>query len=196
MRLGRIALVTGKPILRISFIVLLHDAVPRHFGQDAGRSDAHALHVALDQRFNGKGAGRQRHGIAQHTVLVREMIDDLLHRFLGRPIDVLFVNDLRLHDHDMGLYGLRQDLIIQTLARFLAQLLGIIDLLMGIMRGKAYAGHDQRSGDRPSAGLIQADDISLSFIPPCALMRMLNLHPDAPSSRRRSCRRGSPAGKR
>lgn len=41
---------TCKVVLRPARVMLLHDSVPRHFGNHAGRSDAVRLAVTLDDR--------------------------------------------------------------------------------------------------------------------------------------------------
>ena len=45
-----IALMTGKTVFRVDFIVLTHHPVPGYFGKDAGGCDGYALGVAFDNR--------------------------------------------------------------------------------------------------------------------------------------------------
>ena len=86
VQLGAIALMHGKPILRVACIQLPgHKAVPTHLGQNGGRSDAGTLAVAPYHQLMRRGDSRTTTLI---TVAVNEGylgpnvqgIDGLLHR--------------------------------------------------------------------------------------------------------------------
>ena len=109
-----------------------------------------------------------------------ERIDDLLHRILGRRINVLLIDDRRLHDDDVIFRCQRTDLPKEPLPLLFAELFGIIDLFMRKTGRKADSGNDQRTGDRPASRLVDTDHMRMSCFPVGLFIGMFNLHPAAP----------------
>lgn len=63
-----VTFVLGKVVSWVALIHLNHDAIPRDFGDDAGRSDGKALCVASHQRCLGGGEWVDGQAIDQHMV--------------------------------------------------------------------------------------------------------------------------------
>jgi hypothetical protein len=59
MLFGAVAFMREKIIVRISSMVLGHQAIPRHFRHDGGGGDGYTQRIALDDRADWNGTQRQ-----------------------------------------------------------------------------------------------------------------------------------------
>jgi hypothetical protein len=155
-----VAFMLGKTILWVEQITLEHDAVTLNFGNNAGCCYAEAYPITSDQR--GLWAWKTRNGKAIDEGLSgagRKLFDHCAHPGVSSAEDIQAVNFLR-GDCDGGPpnIGIRRNLGIESFAGLGGEFFGVIEPTKNKVRREDDCAYNDRAGERPTTGLIDACD--------------------------------------
>ncbi len=190
-----VALVLREPVPGVPGVELDQEPVPRHLRDDRGRGDRRGALVAPGD--GGPGDVEVGQGVAVHDHVVgadRESGHGIAHRAEGRPQDVHFVDDLLRRAADPDRDGLVHDAREELLPLRGCELLRIVETgKFEIFSGEDDGRGDDRPGQRSSAGLVHARDVTRALLPQRGLVqpergetRSLSRRPWSPPRRIRS----------
>ena len=112
-------------ILRVLLVQLQHIAIPADLGQNGRCTDAGTGGISLDHRL-GWDLQARRDTVTVHQYEVGhdvQLFHGLLHAAHGGVEDIVAVDDVRPHEHDLVGQRLFHDLVKQGFPLFLGQLL-------------------------------------------------------------------------
>jgi hypothetical protein len=152
-----ISLVTGKSVYRVQAVLLSHDPITCHFGEYRGGSDGMAPRIPVDN-------GGERYIVPCEPVPINQEMtrsygqsgNGNVHGFERGLENVQGINVLFTNNAYAGGYRTFLDLRKQLFTPVRREFFRIIDTIHKASHGEDDGSGNNRTGKRPSTGLIDA----------------------------------------
>jgi hypothetical protein len=167
-----VAFVLAEAILRKTGAEVAHNRIASDFRDHAGRRDAEAVAIAIDDRGLRQRKGKDRQAIDENVLRLKgESGDGGAHRFMGRAQDVDDIDLDRINNaHCPGDAAVRDEIVVNRFAFLWQQLFRIVQLpVLEFLRENYRGGHDG-SGECTPSRFVDAGDAGDTERPEFAFM--------------------------
>ena len=160
MQFGAVAFVLAEAILRKARAEVAHNRIARDLGDHAGRGDAEAEAITVDDRGLREWERKDGKAVDEDMVgLEIQGADGRAHRLVGGAQDIDRINLHGIHDSNRPQDRLIVDEVaVNLFAAFAEELLGIVEPAMPEFFREDDGGGYDRTSQGPAPGLIDAGD--------------------------------------
>lgn len=161
----RVSLMHTEIILGIALVIIHHQVIPRHLGDDGGRRNRNRQAIALDDGSLGRSSEGKGDRIDEDKIRWgRQRVDRPAHREPCRLLNIHGIDLACARNADPDSHSALSNVAIESLANCLCDLLGVIEA-----RQLASAGQDHRCGnhgasERSPPGFIDTSDKPVSAL--------------------------------